>query len=165
MRKGLFLTLPVVVLAAAAALFGLIGPEGAVGAGQPVRAVGTLEIEGLTPADEPIDVLAYSWGASNSGTIGTPGGGGGAGRANIQDLSFTKAFDSLSPDIMDALVTGRHFAGATLLVNANGLPGKPTHRYEFDQLILTSASHGGSGGQPMTENVTFNFATFDFTNE
>jgi type VI protein secretion system component Hcp len=166
MRKGLLFATPAVVaLVAAAALFGLIGPEGAVGAGQPAQVVGTLVIEGLTPANEPIDVLAYSWGVSNSGTIGTPGGGGGAGKANIQDLSFTKAFDTLSPDIIDAVVLGEHFASATLLVNATGQPGKPTHRYEIGNLIFTSASHGGSGGQRMTENVTFNFATFELTNE
>jgi type VI protein secretion system component Hcp len=165
MRKRLLFAPLAAAALAGAALFGLIGPQGAVGAGKPAAVVGTLEIQGLTPANEPIDVLAYSWGVSNSGTIGTPGGGGGAGRANIQDLSFTKAFDTLSPDIVEAVVSGEHFPGATLLVNATGLPGDPTHRYEIDDLILTSASHGGSGGHQMTENVTFNFAEFELTNE
>jgi type VI secretion system secreted protein Hcp len=166
MRKGsLLATLATVVLVASAALFGLIGPEGAVGAGQPVRAVGTLEIEGLTEPNEPIDVLSYSWGASVQ--IGSGGGGGGAGKVNLQDLSFTKALDTLSPEIFEALATGQHFAGATLLVDATGRPRKaPTHRYEFEEVILTSLSQGGSGGeQQLTENVTFNFAALELTNE
>ncbi len=166
MRKGSLLATLVAALAAAAALFGLIGPEGAVGAGQPISAVGTLEIEGLTEPNEPIDVLAYSWGASVQISDGG-GGGGGAGKVNIQDLSFTKAMDMLSPEIFEALATGQHFAGATLLVDANGLPSKaPTHRYEFDEVILTGVSQGGSGGQQqLTENVTFNFAALELTNE
>jgi type VI protein secretion system component Hcp len=167
MRKGLLLTLTVIALAAAATLFGLIGPEGAVGAGKSNPVVGTLAIEGLTPAGEPIDVLAYSWGASNSATIGGPGGGAGAGKVNLQDLSFTKAFDELSPEIVQALATGEHFDGATLLVDADGRPSKrPTHRYEFNTLILTSVSQGGSGGQQqLTENVTFTFGALQLTNE
>jgi type VI protein secretion system component Hcp len=165
MRKGSLLATLVAALAAAAALLGLIGPEGAVGAGQPIRAVGTLEIDGLTPQNEPIDVLAYSWGASVQ--ISDGGGGGGAGKANIQDLSLTKTMDTLSPEIFEALVTGQHFASATLLVDANGLPTKtPTHRYEFEEVILSSLSQGGSGGeQQLTENVTFHFAAVEFTNE
>jgi type VI secretion system secreted protein Hcp len=165
MRKGSLLATLVAALAAAAALLGLIGPEGAVGAGKPVSAVGTLEINGLTEPNEPIDVLAYSWGASVQ--ISSGGGGGGAGKVNLQDLSFTKAFDELSPEIFEALATGQHFDGATLLVDANGPPSKtPTHRYEFDEVILTGVSQGGSGGQEqLTENVTFNFVELELSNE
>jgi type VI secretion system secreted protein Hcp len=167
MRKGLFFATPAVVaLEAAAVLLGLIGSAGAAGAGQPHQFVGTLHIQGLTPANEPIDVLAYSWGASQSGTIGTPGGGGGAGKVNIQDLNITRYMDELSPELVEALVTGEHFAGATLLVDADGPPGGPTHRYELDELILSSISQGGSGSQQqLTENLTLNFAQLELTNE
>ena len=34
-----------------------------------------------------IDILSFSWGVTNSGTIGG-GGGGGAGKATFHDLSF-----------------------------------------------------------------------------
>jgi type VI protein secretion system component Hcp len=167
LRKGLLLTLTLVALAATAALFGLVGPAGADGGGRQPPAVGTLHIEGLTPAGEPIQVLAYSWGASNSGTIGTPGGGAGAGKVNLQDLSFTKAFDELSPEIFQALATGEHFDEAILLVDANGRPSKkPTHRYRFGPVLFTSQSQGGSGGeQQLTENVTLGYGTVALTNE
>ena len=46
-----------------------------------------------------IDVLAWSWGASNSGSFHT-GGGGGAGKANFQDLSVTKYIDRASTALM-----------------------------------------------------------------
>jgi type VI secretion system secreted protein Hcp len=37
---------------------------------------------------DKIDVLAWSWGVSNSGST-HQGGGGGSGKVNVQDLSFT----------------------------------------------------------------------------
>src|SRR5262245_36644271 len=169
MRKKSLLATLVVAALAVATLVGLAGPQGAVGAQVKKKTkkdavAATLEIKGLTPAGAPIDVLAWSWGASNSGTAGG-GGGGGAGKVNLQDLSFTKLLDSLSPKLVQALVTGKHFASATLLVDANGGKGPPTHRYELDEVLLTSVSQGGSGNAVETENVTLNFAGLEFTNE
>jgi light-regulated signal transduction histidine kinase (bacteriophytochrome) len=40
-----------------------------------------------------IDVLSWSWGLSNAGSAHS-GGGAGAGKANVHDLSFTKWVDS-----------------------------------------------------------------------
>jgi type VI secretion system secreted protein Hcp len=55
-----------------------------------------------------IDVLAWSWGMSQSGTTHM-GGGGGAGKANFQDLSFTKYIDSSTNALMIALAKGTTF--------------------------------------------------------
>ena len=44
---------------------------------------------------EEIDVLAWSWGMSQSGSMHM--GGGGAGKVNVQDLSFTKYIDKSTP--------------------------------------------------------------------
>ena len=43
-----------------------------------------------------IDVLAWSWGASNSGSAHV-GGGAGAGKVNVQDISVTKWVDCIQP--------------------------------------------------------------------
>ena len=66
-----------------------------------------------------IDVLAWSWGLSNSGTFHT-GGGGGAGKANFQDISVTKYLDKASTAIMIAAAKGSHIPVATLLVSKAG---------------------------------------------
>ncbi|HYN78560.1 MAG TPA: type VI secretion system tube protein Hcp, partial [Lamprocystis sp. (in: g-proteobacteria)] len=64
-----------------------------------------LKLEGVTGESQDkthtgeIDVLAWSWGLSQSGTFHT-GGGGGAGKVNVQDLSFTKYIDKSSPNLM-----------------------------------------------------------------
>ena len=44
---------------------------------------------------DEIDVLAWSWGMSQSGTTHM-GPGGGSGKVNVQDLSFTKYVDGSS---------------------------------------------------------------------
>src|SRR5262249_56590322 len=71
-----------------------------------------------THKDE-IDVLAWSWGISNSGSAQV-GGGAGAGKCNVQDLSFTKYLDKASPDLMLACCNGKHFPKATLTVRKAG---------------------------------------------
>ena len=68
---------------------------------------------------QDIDVLAWSWGMSNSGTAHM-GGGAGAGKANIQDVSITKYVDASSAALMLACCTGEHIPTATLVVRKAG---------------------------------------------
>jgi len=168
MRKRSLLAAGAVIALAAAAVaaFGLLRPAGAVGASDQAatNVVGTLTIEGLTPPDQPIKILAYSWGLSANNRC-MPGDGCSGGQVNVQDISMTKFMDSLSPQLVHALATGQHFASATLEVNANGQPnGAPTHRYHFNPVLLTSVSQGGSGGSRLTENITMTFGAFTFEN-
>ena len=64
---------------------------------------------------EEIDVLAWSWGLSNSGSA-QQGGGLGAGKVNVQDISFTKYIDKSSPDLYLACCNGKHIKEAKLTV-------------------------------------------------
>ena len=109
-----------------------------------------------------IDVLAWSWGMSQSGSTHM-GGGGGAGKANFQDLSFTKYIDSATQALMGALAKGSHIDKVTLLVRK---AGEGQHNYvqiDMQEVIVSSLSTGGSGGEDrLTENVTLNFATVAF---
>ena len=168
-RRSLYAAAAIAVIGVAAAAFGLLRPAGAVGA-PPASpgagtALGTLEIQGLTPADQPIEVLSYSWGATAPATTGSAGGGAGAGKAELQELSFTKALDALSPEILRTLVTGGHFTTAKLLVNATGVGNSPTHQYELRQVFVTSVTQGGSAdARPLTEKVTIAFGALQFTN-
>jgi type VI secretion system secreted protein Hcp len=105
-----------------------------------------------------IDVLAWSWGASQSGTFHA-GGGGGAGKANVQDLSFTKWIDDASAPLQFAVLKGTHLTKCTLTVRKAG--DKPYKYLEIimEKCMITSCSTGGSGGEDrLTENVSINFA-------
>lgn len=107
---------------------------------------------------EEIDVLAWSWGMSNSGSAHM-GGGQGAGKANVQDLSFTKFIDKSSTELQLACLNGKHFAKANLVVRKAGEKPLEYLKIELTDLIVTSVSTGGSGGEDrLTENVTLNFA-------
>jgi len=109
---------------------------------------------------EEIDVLAWSWGASNSGTTHM-GSGSGAGKANYQDLSVTKYVDKSSTVLLQACASGKHFKTANLVVRKAG--DKPLEYIKLDMkdVIITSISTGGSGGEDrLTENVTLNFGAF-----
>lgn len=107
---------------------------------------------------EEIDVLAWSWGMSNSGSAHV-GGGAGAGKANVQDVSFTKYIDKSSPDLMLACCNGKHYPSATLTVRKAGEKPLEYLIITLSEVMVTAVSTGGSGGEDrLTENVTLNFA-------
>jgi type VI secretion system secreted protein Hcp len=110
---------------------------------------------------DEIDVLAWSWGVSQSGTT-HQGTGAGAGKANFQDISFTKWVDKSSPVLLMNAAVGKHIPDATLVVRKAG--GQPLEylKIKMENILVSSVSTGGSGGEDrLTENVTLNFAKFD----
>lgn len=112
---------------------------------------------------EEIDVLAWSWGVSNAGSFHT-GGGGGAGKANVQDLSFTKYIDLASTDIFLATCNGKHLPEATLVVRKAGETPLEYLTIKMSDVLITSYQTGGSGGEDrLTENVSLNFAKVQLT--
>jgi type VI secretion system secreted protein Hcp len=107
-----------------------------------------------------IEVLAWSWGMTQSGTMHS-GAGGGAGRVNVQDLSVTKYVDKSSPNIMLKCCTGKHYPDALLTVRKAGDTPIEYIKITMTDVLITSVSTGGSGGEDqVTENVTLNFAKF-----
>lgn len=105
-----------------------------------------------------IDILAWSWGMSQAGTM-HHGMGGGAGKVDIQDISFTKYIDKSSPNLMRACCNGEHFVEAVLLVRKAGKDPLDYMKITMSPVLVTSVSTGGSGGEDrLTENVSLNFA-------
>ncbi len=106
-----------------------------------------------------IDVLSWSWGSSQPGA-GHVGGGGGAGKVQIQDLTITKYVDKASATLFKMCCDGTHLDKAQLTIRKAG--GKNPIEYlkiDMAQVMVTSISTGGSGGQDrLTENITLNFS-------
>ncbi len=121
------------------------------------------DLAGESQADEhedEIDVLAWSWGMSQSGTMHIATGGG-AGKANVQDISITKWLDASSPNLALYCLSGVQFETATLTCRKVGGDGEkiPYLKIVMEKVILTSVSTGGSGGEDrFTENCSLNFA-------
>lgn len=108
-----------------------------------------------------IDILAWSWGMSQSGTTHQSTGGG-AGKVNVQDLSLTKYIDKSSTVLMTHCATGKHIPKAVLTVRKAG--DKPLEYLviTLKDLLVSSVQTGGSGGEDrLTENVTINFGAYE----
>ena len=106
-----------------------------------------------------IDILAWQWGLSNTGTF-HHGSGGGAGKASFNDITITKYIDAASPNIMLFCANGKHFAKGKIIIRKAG--GDSSLEYltiDFDQVLVTSYQTGGGGGQErLTESLSLNFA-------
>ena len=110
-----------------------------------------------------IDILAWSWGMSQSGTMHSATGGG-AGKVNVQDVSVTKWVDKCSPTLQQYCCKGTHITDGLLTVRKAGDTPLEYIKLEMKDMIVTSVSTGGSGGEDrLTENVTLNFAEFKMT--
>lgn len=108
-----------------------------------------------------VPVLAYSWGVSNSGSAAV-GGGAGAGKANIQDISVTHYVDGITIDLVRATTSGAHFPSATLVICDPAKCAATTQlTYTLTDVLVSSMSTGTSAAEERsTANVTFSFAKF-----
>lgn len=110
---------------------------------------------------DQIDVLAWSWGMSQSGTTHM-GSGGGAGKVSVQDISFTKYIDSSTHILAKYCCTGQHVKKAELIVRKAGGDNPVEYlKLTMEEVLVSSVSTGGSGGEDrLTENITLNFGKF-----
>ena len=107
-----------------------------------------------------IDILAWSWGVSNSGTTHM-GGGSGAGKANFQDISFTSYYEKSTHELMKSASKGTHHEKMTLVCRKAGTSPLEYITYTLEDCIITSVSTGGSGGEDrLTVNFAVNFGAF-----
>ena len=106
-----------------------------------------------------VDVLAWSWGAANSGTTRL-GGGAGVGTNRFNDLTVTKWVDKSSPKLMLRCATGAHIPTATLFVRKTGTKAPIEYiKVILTDVMVTSVSTGGSGGEDrLTENISLTYA-------
>ncbi|MDF7809263.1 type VI secretion system tube protein Hcp [Pontiellaceae bacterium B12219] len=140
-------------------LFALLAPLNAGAAQDMFLEIAGVEGESMDDDHrDDIDVLAWSWGMSQSGTTHVSGGGG-AGKASFQDLSITKYVDKSTPKLMTAISNGAHYPEVILTIRKPGEMPLEYYVMTMTDVIVTGLSTGGSGGEDrLTENVTFNFA-------
>ena len=108
-----------------------------------------------------IDVLAWSWGVTQSGSMAY-GGGGGAGKATFHDLNFTHHIDKATPLLMKACATGTHVPDATITVRKAGKGQQEYLIIKMTDVLITSVALSVAEGTADTaENVTLQFAKVD----
>lgn len=153
------------ILAAAALAIAAIGVTAAPAAAAP-RPTVFLKLDGIpgTSTDAKhsgeIEIMSYSFGASNSGST-TPGGGGGTGKVTFSDLHVTKHVDVASPKLFTAVAQGKHIPTATLTVERarRGLPSY--YVVVMKDVLVSSYQTGGNSGDAPTEEVSFSAATIE----
>ena len=106
---------------------------------------------------DEIEVLSISWGVSNAGSMAF-GGGGGAGKATFQDLSFVHMVDKATPRLMQSCATGAHIKEATITHRKAGKTPQEYLIVKMNDVIITGVAHGGSGDTGQSENVSLAFA-------
>jgi type VI secretion system secreted protein Hcp len=108
---------------------------------------------------DEIEVLSWSWGVSNAGSM-AHGGGGGEGRASFSDLSFMHKIDKASPVLMKACATGVHIKDATITHRKAGKGQQEFLIFKMNDVIVTSVQDS-DGGDDLTESVSIAFAKID----
>ena len=108
-----------------------------------------------------IDVLSWSFGVSQTGTMGH-GGGGGAGKANFSDISIMHALDKASPVLMTKCATGEHIKEGTLISRKAGKGQQEYLVITMTDVLVTSVSTSVSAeGDATMEGVALAFAKVD----
>jgi len=103
-----------------------------------------------------IEIENYSFGVAQQGTMAY-GGGGGAGKAQFQDLHFTKRVDKATPNLFVAAATGRHIASALLTVRKAGGQQEEYLKVTLKDVIISNYSTSGSEGAVPLEAIALNF--------
>ncbi|HEY6226991.1 MAG TPA: type VI secretion system tube protein Hcp [Verrucomicrobiae bacterium] len=109
---------------------------------------------------DEIDISSYSFGMSNSTTIG----GAGTGRVTFKDISLTKRVDKSSPLLMLDCAKGQRIPEAIITLAKSGAD-KPIDFLRItltDAFVTSVASSAAAGDDSPTESVSFNFAKIKF---
>ena len=111
---------------------------------------------------DEIDVLSWSWGASQAGTMHT-GGGGGAGKVNMQDFHFVMKVNKATPKLILSCASGEHIKKAVLTCRKAGKEQQEFLKYTFSDVLVSSYQTGGSssGDELPMEQVSLNYAKME----
>src|SRR5262245_33118469 len=106
-----------------------------------------LEIDGIkgesgdSKLPGTIEIESFSWGATNSGSHST-GGGGGAGKVVYQDIHFVTGVNKSSPALMLACASGQHIKKAVLHVRKQGGTQEEYYTLTMTDLLVSSFQEG-----------------------
>jgi VCBS repeat-containing protein len=110
-----------------------------------------------------VELHGFSFGMSQTGTIG--GGGGGAGKTNVTDVSVSFNTAPSAADLFAAGLAGEHLKFVE--IEAYALGGKDGARlvdeFKFDDVLVSSHQVSGAFGMPEQHAVSFNFTKVGHT--
>lgn len=107
--------------------------------------------------EKAIEILSFSWGASNP--VNVSGGGMGSGKVTVSDLNIMKKTDIASNTLFKVCCTGKHFKTAQLTLRKAGGEQVVYLTYDLEKVFVSSIQwSGSSGGDDVpTESVSMTF--------
>jgi len=123
-------------------------------------------IKGESQADKHMDhieLMSWSWGASNPTTI--VGAGMSGGKVTVSDLTISKKVDKSSPGLLELCITGKHVDDATLYCSKQ-TGGKTPEDFlviTLHEVYVSSHQCAGSFGEDVgTESLSFTYGKINY---
>jgi type VI secretion system secreted protein Hcp len=113
-----------------------------------------------TSKQDAIDILSFSFGASQTAVIGAGSSGGEArsGRANVSDVTIMKVLDKTSPLLFDDCVTGNYLKKVDIIYDKPmGDSQEDYFKIHMEDALITSIQLSGSSENPV-ESISFAFS-------
>lgn len=112
-----------------------------------------------------IQLLSWSWGASNvSSVAGT--GGSGAGKVDLSDFTVMTYFDKSTTKFFKSVCAGTHIPKGTMNAVKAGADGKPYLKVDFDELFVTGLQISASSEIPsISISFSYNKIKIDYSTQ
>ena len=113
-----------------------------------------------TSKKDAIDILSFSFGASQTAVIGAGSSGGEArsGRASVSDVTIMKVLDKVSPLLFDDCVTGNFLKKVDIIYDKPmGDNQEDYFKIHMEDALITSIQLSGSSENPV-ESISFAFS-------
>ena len=112
---------------------------------------------------DEIDIISWSWGATNPGTI--VGTGMSAGKVSMSDLTISKRVDKSSPKLLALNVTGAH-KDTAILTASKSTGGKSPEDFltiKLSEVYIASYQIGGSHGEDVgAESLSLAYGKIEY---
>lgn len=112
---------------------------------------------------DEIELLSWSWGASNPTNIS--GSGMSTGKVSLSDLNISKRVDKASPKLLELLVTGKHVADATLTCMKQTGDKTPQDflTIKLKEVYVSSYQTGGAHGDDLgSESISISYGNINY---
>jgi len=128
-----------------------------------------LKLDGITGENAAakhkgeIEVLSWSWGASNPTSI--HGTGLSAGKVSLSDLTISKPVDKASAKLLELCCTGKHIPTGTLSCSKSTGDKNPGDylTIKLNEIHIASFQTGGSSGDAVgSESISLAFIKFEY---
>jgi type VI secretion system secreted protein Hcp len=112
---------------------------------------------------DEIQLLSFSFGATQNTTIGS-GGGAGAGKVAMQNFDFVMQVCRASPSLFLACCNGHHFNGVNLTCRKAGKEQQEYLKIKMTQVFVTSYQFNGDGASIVlpTDSIRLAFAKINY---